>query len=913
MQIEFGWCLDGASWADAASGGETGRPRVGPRGLLGILQTRLALSRPAVDQAVRIAQYLRLVEQCVASPADRERFWPARSFALDPWSTARQLLRWRDAAVEAGWRPDRGGPDLPPRLAALAAVEGRAVVGMLGTTDADGNPATLVPGAADDLAEVVAALEHAGADWPLGIERLVAHEDPAALPGLWPRLFELLAAAGVDVVRAQPREGSLPEVVVVQCRDEWTAADVAARYLTAGPRDGVHLLATTDTAVLDTALHRRGLPAVGAVESSTDRASHQVLGLYLDVAIAPVDVHQLAALLDLRVLPALEPEGDPVGLVPAPVRRALLRALAREPGVGGPAWREALARLGQREDAERIMVSAREIDRLVREPLPAEALRPQELSTRLGWLADRLRAVGHHDSDLLASLTQVQTLRQVLGMLDPSAPLSRRTLQQMIDACGVGGGSALARQEVAEWTVTTRPAQLSAAGGTVLWWGPEAEAASPPVVWDQAESAALTAGGARLLEPEALAALQVEAGIAGMAAARTVVAVLPGRRLEEPARPSSLLARLETAAGRSQEDRLTPESLVDGGRWSLAGRSLAVRTPTEEHPRPDTSASRSAGDLTHLLPSRVSYSQLDTLIACPHRWVLEHALRIRPASVAALPTGPRMIGTLVHAVVETLVQERGTSLAPPSGDRIEEVFDRLVPQLASELDLPGRSAERAEIRGRTRRSLTELFERTAAAGVRITGTETRFELPLNLPLATGPHATVIAGSRDVDAVDAEGRPLILDLKWTSSLRRYAELYDSGDAIQLAAYAWSLAQDGPAAPADVGYFLLRSGEFVAAQRGLDPHGRTPLDVEDAWARMLASASEALDEIAAGQVRLGCRTLLDEAGLDVDAPYARRRTAIARAREAARGRGRVMVEDHCAIGDYAQLCGLIGDGR
>src|SRR5699024_2137594 len=137
--------------------------------------------------------------------------------------------------------------------------------------------------------------------------------------------------------------------------------------------------------------------------------------------------------------------------------------------------------------------------------------------------------------------------------------------------------------------------------------------------------------------------------------------------------------------------------------------------------------SRSAGDLTHLLPSRVSYSQLDTLIACPHRWVLEHALRIRPASVAALPTGPRMIGTLVHAVVETLVQERGTSLAPPPGDRTEGAFAQLAPQLAPELDLPGRPAERAEIRGRTRRSLTELFERTAAAGVRITGTETRFE------------------------------------------------------------------------------------------------------------------------------------------------------------------------------------------
>lgn len=915
MRIEFGWSLDGASWADAASGGMTGQVRIGPRGLLGLLQTRLGLTRPAIDQAVRIAQYLRLIEQCIESPTDKAQFWPARSFALDPWSTARQLLRWRDAAVEAGWSPDPKGTILPPRLAALATIERRAVVGMVGTTDAAGNPATLAPGAADDLAEMVAELELGAIGWPLGIQQLVAQKDPAALPGLWPRLLELLGRAGVEVTRAEARAGGRPEVVVVQCRDEWTAADVAARYLSAGPREGLHLLATTDTAVLDAALHRRDLPAVGAVESSTDRASHQVLGLYLDVAIAPVDVHQLAALLDLRVLPALEPEGDPIGLVPAPVRRALLRALASEPGVGGPAWRAALARLEEREDAAKVMVSAREIDRLVSDPLPAQALRPEALSTRLGWLADRLRAVGHRDSDLRASLTQVQTLRQVLGMLDPSTTLSRRTLQQVIDACGGGGGSTLARREVAEWTVTTRPAQLPATGGTVLWWGPEADEVTPPVVWDQGEAAALTAAGAHLLAPEALAALRVEAGSAGMAGAGTVVAVLPGRRLEEAGRPSSLLARLETDAERTEGDRLTPESLVSGDRWSLAGRSLEVRVPAAEHPSPDTSAERSAGDLTHLLPSRLSYSQLDTLIACPHRWVLEYALKIRPASVAALPTGPRMIGTLVHAVVETLVQERGRSLTPPSGERIEEVFDQLVPQLASELDLPGRSAERAEIRGRARRSLAELFGRTAAAGLQITGTETRFELPLELPLKTGPHPVVIAGSRDVDALDAAGNPLVLDLKWTSSLRRYADLYDSGDAIQLATYAWSLAQEGVGAgePAEVGYFLLRSGEFVAADRALDPHRRAPMDVGDAWERMLASASEALDEIATGQVRLGCRSLLDGAGLDTDAPYAKRRTAIGKAREAARGRGRVLVEDHCGIGDYAQLCGLIGDGR
>src|SRR5690625_5374875 len=34
-------------------------------------------------------------------------------------------------------------------------------------------------------------------------------------------------------------------------------------------------LASSDTDVLDRALHRRGLPAVGAVAASTDRAHHQ--------------------------------------------------------------------------------------------------------------------------------------------------------------------------------------------------------------------------------------------------------------------------------------------------------------------------------------------------------------------------------------------------------------------------------------------------------------------------------------------------------------------------------------------------------------------------------------------------------------------------------------------------------------
>lgn len=942
MQIEFGWALDGAGWADAAtSRGVTGQVRMGPRALVQLLQTRLGLTRPAVDQAVRIAQYQRLIEQHLAASeplSEPTPFWPARSFAVDPWSTARQLLRWRDATVEAGWAPAAAPAPLPARLEALRAVESLVVVGMPGTQGADGRPATLSPSAADDLSELITLheeLRREGETWPLGIGTLTLREDPARLPGLWPRLLELLESAGVEISRAPAGPESVPRLEVVECLDEWSAADVGARFLAAGSAadigeedEPLTVLATSDTDVLDRALHRRGLPAVGAVDSSTQRAHHQVLGLFLDVATAPVDVHQLAALLDLRVLPAREHDGEPIGLVPALARRRLLDALAQEPGVGGPAWRRALQQLQQRADeseapagARTALEAAREIDRLVTDPLPPGDLRPGAIATRLGWLTARLRAVARGEGDLLASLTQVAALQDVLGMLDPAAPISRRTLQQIIDACGGSGPSPRSRPEVAEWAVTTSAAHIRPGAATVLWWGPAGDEVPSPVLWDRGEAEALRAGGAHLIDPEQRAALHVDAALGGLRGAEQVIAILPGRRLETAPDPSGLLAHLDAGQGAGSSDRRRPESLITGTTWSLAGRSLPLQLPAVQRIRPPQQPHRRLGTQAgHLLPTRLSFTQAETLIACPHQWVLKHALGVRPAAVAALPTGNRMIGTLVHAVVEELVRRRfdesvgGTPLQAPSASQIGDCFDHLVPQFASELDLPGRAAERTDIRQRTIRSLTELFTRTTAAGLRITGTETRFEHPLTLPLASGERAVPFVGSRDVDARDSAGRPVVIDLKWSRSRTRYGDLYDTGEAIQLASYAWSLEQaEQLAAPAQVGYFLLHSGEFVAADPALDPRRRAPMDTRQAWERMLRAMSAALDDIAAGTVTAGCCRLLETGGLDVDASHADRKKAMTGAREAARAEGGLVVENYCASGDYAQLCGLAGDRR
>lgn len=942
MLIDFGWTADGAAWADARQGAVQGRVRMGPRGLVQLLQTRLGLTRPAVDQAVRIAQYMRLIQQHLAEGSHTESFWPARSFTVDPWSTTRQLLRWRDAAIEAGWNPPGPEADLPARLAALRDVETGVVVGMPGTTDAAGRPATLSPSAADDLVELLALLEElerTASTWPLGITQVAAQEDPTSLPGLWPRLFAVLARSGVEIpVPPAAPPGPAPQLEVVACQDEWSAADVAARYLaatapsSAASEGPMTLLAGADTTVLDHALRRRGLPAVGAVASSTDRAHHQVLGLFLDVATAPVDVHQLAALLDLRVLPGADGDAEPIGLVPAAARRRLLRALTQEPGVGGPAWQRALRELEERTttadephraSAEKALEAAREINSLVTDPLPATDLYPPAIAARLDWLTRRLQAVSRGDGDLLASLTQVRTLQSVLGMLNPGAALSRRTLQLIIDACGGSGRSPLAGAEASPWSVTTRPAQVSAGGGTVLWWAPEGGESPQPVLWDSAEQEALRAGGAHLIAPEMLAGLHIDASLRALRTAGSVVAVLPGRRLEKAPSPSGLLAHLEAGARSDEKDReatkhRSPESLVHGSTWSLAGRSLPVQVPALQAEKPPQELHRSFDPSPHLLPERLSFTAAQTLVGCPLHWLLKYALGVRAADVAALPTGDRMIGTLVHAVVEHLVHARfdrtvgGAPLATPSDAEISAAFDRLVPQFASELDLPGHAAQRADVHDRTVRSLRALFTGTARAGLRITGTEVRFNHSLQLPLAGGPRTVEFVGSRDMDLRDSAGRPTVIDLKWSRSRTRYGDLFDTGDAVQLASYAWALEQEETLTqPASVGYFLLHAGEFVAAERELDPRRRSPMDVRDSWDRLVRSVTAALDEIAAGTATAGCRTVLDSAGFPLDATYDKRKKAITQARDAARSEGLVAIDAYCASSEYAQLCGMTGD--
>lgn len=333
MQLFFGMAGDGRTFPDHLGGGAgaVDCAVVGPAGLVDALEVQLGLLGPPVPKAVRIAAYLAKLRA-----AGDSRFWSA-SFSKDPWSTAVQLLGWRDTLAAGGWTGAALGS---VRLDDLAAAESAG--------------APMPAGLADRLAALVTAV---GVGPGLRLKKLRLLEPQARFAPAWRRLLNALQGVGVlledgvaepaagpstDLGRVQATlRGEAPEALVgdgsftlVEADTALMAAEAVADWLAAGGQASlagtVVLAPDGDTALLDHALAARGLPALGLSKPSPWRGALQVLPLAFAVAWRPFDPK---ALLNLLMLPR-----PPIGRFAA---GRLARVLVAEPGLDGPAWVQA--------------------------------------------------------------------------------------------------------------------------------------------------------------------------------------------------------------------------------------------------------------------------------------------------------------------------------------------------------------------------------------------------------------------------------------------------------------------------------------------------------------------------------------------------------------------------------------------
>lgn len=844
MYLVFSWFADAGAWPEhpGTRSAVLDQEVVGPLRLLDHVETMLGVGRPDVPAVQRIAVYRRKIE--AAGP---DRFW-SKSFSVDPWSAARELLQWRDELVEAGWKPGLGGER--SRLADLGAVE------------TAGYPLPL--GKADRLRVAIEAL----ADAPsLSHLRIDLVDDRSLLPSGWRFLLAELETAGaavhqIPVTDPESTAGDLgllasgakgaelsgdESIVLLSADTEISAAEALSAWLAADPeanRDLTFVLGK-DTDLLDHALARHGLPRLGVSAPSPHRALLQVLPLAFSLAWEPPEPNRL---LDFLLLPASP--------LPRSVSRKLAKIIAENPGVGGDEWVAAWADIAADvpEGAVPALHAAKVAEwRPFLEPVrhdPKSGFPRNEaraIADRVGKWATKRAATD--DDGLFATLARIAA--DLSAAIDATGleRLDRVLIERMIEealSTGISDPSAFA--EASPWRAVSHPGAVWGAAGTVVWWHfADCGETSAFARWNEAELAALADAGCPLDDSE----LELR-----------LLAASWERPLRH-ARDGILLVRPSVAAGVETKAHPLWHTLVAGApdigdkvsfraedvfaRYSVefAGRLLS-RTPIAVVTPPATRRDWMTSPGAVLPRTTESASSLEMMLKCPLRWTLRYACGLRPGLRQSLPEAEKLIGILAHRIAEEAFKPG----PPPNPEDVNSYAERrlpeLLPRMAATLLLPEFAAELSAAKAAIPPALADLARHLHADGLTVVGVEYEFSQPDTLAAGFG-----VSGRIDMLASTANGRPVVVDLKWyrtDSYVRRDLKL---GTALQVGVYGRHISDSS--VDVRVGYFMLRQSRFLTS----DPGGAGVVvkgpSAKDTWDRVVFSFGAAVTDMGSGKIR------------------------------------------------------------
>lgn len=841
----------GTAWRHLLAEGEAraGFEPVGPLGLVRRLGRILGIPAEVAAAPERLASYaLRL---------DAHDDGSSRSYSAsrrqDPFGVARYLLGLRDALRLLGW--DGRALDGSARLADLAALEPLAP--------------PVPPGLPDVVAELIAGVVAGGAlPFPVRIELCASRR---AFPPLLRRLLEALAAAGATVVDAgeaaalAPADTDLGAVqrallggeperpalvgdgtfVLLEADTPLEAAELTASLARTRPLQQATFVVPTEPAILDAALARQGLPTLGVPSASHLRPHLQPLPLRLALAFTPQDPFRAAELLLL-----------PGGPLPGRVRRALLAALGRMPGVGSPAWREAvdeaIAAETARAAAEGADASAASAaGAALREridawfggelhcpvagiPAAAAAALCANVAT---WAGGRVkgaldRAAAAPDSGALDdsalwshAAAVARTLERLLVARPPGARLSQPSLMQLHDVA-VGGGSELAAfdGESGRPGVASHPAAVTAPCAEILWWGfvAGADAGPAPAPWTGVEREALQRAGVALPDPGEQRGLEAEGWRRPILAARERATLVRWRLAgTDAAGPHPFLDELAScvAPGALGPCTVASEQVLAGAAAAkLGAATVEVAPATIMTQRPTWKAPAAT-----LVPARaLSFTSLDAFLGCPFKWALRYQARLEPGEGVNLPDGPRLLGDFAHRVLQDMLcggeDELDFAAATAEDARAwaRRAFDARVALEAAPLVRRGGEVELDRARTLVATAAASLLELLKRSGWSPVGVERE---------VTGTFAGLPASGYVDLVVEKGGVEAIVDLK-LSGLRYRQEELENGQALQLALYASLLGKRGRELP-PTGFFVLEDGRLLTTDGAAFP-GATVVD-------------------------------------------------------------------------------------
>jgi RecB family exonuclease len=203
----------------------------------------------------------------------------------------------------------------------------------------------------------------------------------------------------------------------------------------------------------------------------------------------------------------------------------------------------------------------------------------------------------------------------------------------------------------------------------------------------------------------------------------------------------------------------------------------------------------------------------------------------------------QLSGSLGHRLVEVLYQQDAFDVEEAElCDRATAVLAGLYEREGALLLRPGMAFERSQLERQLVSSVVELSRALRAAHLRIVAVE--------YPIDVTHGAAKVEGRIDLVVAHADGTLAIIDMKW--GIARYREQLESGQALQLALYAFAHAAEraAPALP-DAAYFSLKQGKLFGLPSSVLGNAEVVSgpSLADTWQRAERSLSRATQALAA----------------------------------------------------------------
>lgn len=811
MRIDFGLAIDGVP--DITSTDGLGYARVGPQGMLGLLEGELGLTRPQSHQGKRILDYAAALSECQG-----RRFF-SDSFEVDRLGVARQLLQWRDSWYLAGWN-GHFDDAAPQRLRDMGDVEDLVKHHI---DPCIGERLSIVAERLSQCRTQVESIQlldplaYFPARWRQVLSVLPVQSSPAAAVSPAPifTATDLAAVqAGIQALVAGQKLAPLnwkndeSLMVVGDGPDVALTASLASRLgqlKDAGQR--IAIIATEEAAMLDDALSGAGLPRSGVNTHSLAHPALQLLPLALQILWRPADA---AAILDFLAHP-LAPFGRGVA-------RALSEVVAGTPGTGGEAWNKALTdalKNASEEYATRQRQAVEEWvqpDRYAPETgIPADVLRQ-----RIDALAAaHRRALGQLDdseqdrpadfANRQAALSHCLVLLDLLGTT-ANRDIKPRELARLLDFASESVATSHAIAEVGHPALLSDPSALIGDVDTLVWWRCIAQRLPEPYPWSADELEALDRAGADIPPLHMLLEQQSSGWLRAISQVKhRLIIVLP--RAEKEMHP---LVQMLGCLVNPLPVQSAAEFVEQSGLIPIESRPLPKIRRFWQLPATVTIPRRKRHDGS---AGSESHSSLSLMLHTPHRWILRYIAKIDSGRLLALPETYTLYGLLLHKLAEWLFAEPNWLQWPES--ELDKWFDRNFPALIEEQGLvllqSGRQSELSTLRYRGHRAMSSLVRHLKLAGV----VRVRTEVAVNGTFRGGP----LSGSADLVVENKAGQTAIVDLKWSNFGDKYGTLLREGRHLQLAMYSHLLREDDRAPT--VAYFILNTARLLAQTRDYFP--------------------------------------------------------------------------------------------